>query len=65
MQTATTSSHIVRLAADLLAERDLAALSEEQAKAVADAIDRWCTIPLQLPNAADVSAYNDRHPRDE
>lgn len=63
MQTVTTSSHLVRLTAELLAERDLPALTDEQAKAVADAIDRWYGVPLQLPTAADIAAYYEKHPR--
>jgi hypothetical protein len=54
---------VVRLAAELLAERDLPALTDEQAQACADAVDRWYGVPLHLPTAAAVAAHQDEHPR--
>lgn len=63
MQTATTSAHVLRLAADLLAERGLPALTEEQAEVMAEAVDRWYGVPLHLPTPADLAAYVAKHPR--
>ena len=60
MRTVSSSSHVLRLTAQLLEERGLPALTQEQAQAVTDAVDRWYGIPLDMPSAEDVAAYSGR-----
>ena len=58
MRTVSSSSHVLRLAAQMLEERGLPALSGEQAQAVGAAVDRWYGIPLDVPTADDIAAYS-------
>ena len=64
MRTVTTSAHVLRLADSLLLDRGLPRLTEQQAEVLAEAIDRWYGLPLDLPNADEVAALAaQRRPR--
>lgn len=63
MRTVSTSSHVLRLTAQLLEERGLPTLTDEQAQALTDAVDRWYGIPLDAPSADDIAAYSTRQQR--
>lgn len=59
MRTVSTSSLTVRM----LEERGLPALTNEQAQAVTNAVDRWYGIPLDAPSADDIAACSTRRER--
>ena len=63
MRTVSSSSHVLRLTAQMLEARGLPALTDEQAQAVTDAVDRWYGIPLDAPSADDIAAYSARQER--
>ena len=64
MQTISTSRHVLRLARDLLQERGLPQLTDDQAQVLVEAMDRWYGVPVGLPTAGDMATHSQLRDRE-